>query len=308
MASPTGVQVIEGVAPAVLSQLYATGQVPLATLDVTAHPNSFLVLKASGQASALARVAPDGSDVLLIRHDLNACGVKPRNKEQAMALSTLLDERIPVQVLAGKAGTGKTLLALAAAMQKVDEGVYNKIILTKPMSQVGQYDLGILPGTIEEKFAPFLINYASNIEVLLGEPDPGPGKRGGKKKEDKPENGLKGVMADFFQQYRVEMVPVQLLRGASFQKAYIIADEVQVLGHHEMLTIGTRVAAGSKLVLMGDLAQRDEKIAREKTGLHKVMTDPKMHCSGLVSHLELLKVERGPVAELFSQVFEAPED
>lgn len=308
MASFSGVQVLSEVDPSIFAALYAQGQVPLATLSsmvLETYPNSFLVLKAAEHQSALVRISPDGKEALLIRSDLNACGVKPRNKEQAMALSTLLDDRVPVQVLAGKAGTGKTLLTLAAAMQKVDEGKYNKIILTKPMSQVGQYDLGILPGTIEEKFAPFLINISSNIEQLLGTPDPGPGKRG-RTKEEKPENGLKGVMADFFQQYRVEMIPFQLLRGASFQKTFIIADEIQVLDYHAMLTLGTRVATGSKLVLMGDLDQRDEKIARAATGLHKVITDPKMLASGLVSYLELKKVERGPVAELFANVFEAP--
>jgi PhoH-like ATPase len=309
MTSFTGVQVLALEADSLIpNKLYETGRVSIEVLSTgreLAFPNSFFVLKYDGQPSLLARVSPDGKDLLLIRQDkLEASGIRPRNKEQAMALSTLLDDKVPVQILAGKAGTGKTLLTLAAAMAKIEERVYDKIILTKPMSQVGQYDLGILPGTIEEKFAPFLINYASNVEQLLGNPDPGHGKRTRKKEET--ESGLKGVMADFFNHYRVEMVPLQLLRGASFQKAFIIADEIQVLGHHEMLTLGTRVAAGSKLVLMGDLDQRDEKIARTATGLHKIITDPKMQASPLVSYLELLKVERGPVAELFSSVFEAP--
>lgn len=309
MTNLSGVQVLSAVDPSILDALFAAGQVSLDVFGDSlqdAFPNSFLVLKSEGQASALARIAPDGQTVLAIQ-DVQAAGIKPRNKEQRMALATLLDDRIPVQVLTGKAGTGKTLLALAAAMQKYEEGVYNKIILTKPMSQVGQYELGILPGTIEEKFAPFLINYASNVEQLIGTPDPGPSKRSTKKDPnapDRPANGLKGSMVDFFQQYRVEMVPFQLLRGASFQKAFIIADEIQVLTHADMLTLGTRVAAGSKLVLMGDLNQRDEKIARRATGLYKVSTDPRMQESGLVSCLDLIKVERGPVAELFSRVFE----
>lgn len=328
MTNFTGVQVVEDVESDVVHSLFADGYVLLDEvidmLDGPAYPNSFLVLKSDGSASAVARISPNGEKLYLVRDTINAKGVKPRNKEQAMVLSTLLDDRIPVQIIAGRAGTGKTLLTLAAAMQKVEEGIYNKIILTKPMSQVGEYDLGILPGGIEEKFAPFLINYASNVEQLVGPRDARvekskkvkeildkkATKNKGKRQviqETAPiieRQGLQGAMADFFVRYNVEMVPLQLLRGASLHKAFIIADEIQVLGHHEMLTLGTRVAEGSKLVLMGDLNQRDEKIARHATGLYKTINDRAMQESGLVSYIELLKVERGPVAELFAQVFE----
>jgi PhoH-like ATPase len=311
----TGVQVVEGVDATLVQTLFAKGTLLMeeirSVLGDQTFPNSFAVLKSVGNASALTRVSPDGQTLLLIRDHLQASGVKPRNKEQMMVLSTLLDDRIPVQIISGRAGTGKTLLALACAMQKVEDGVYNKIILTKPMSQVGQYDLGILPGTIEDKFAPFLINYATNVEQLLGGHDL---RREEEKKTKKVKadtltiqrTGLQMVMADFFRSYNVEMVPLQLLRGASFNRAFIIADEIQVLGHPEMLTLGTRVAEGSKLVLMGDLDQRDEKIKRTATGLHKTINDPKMKASSLVSFIELRKVERGPVAELFADVFEPP--
>lgn len=313
----TGVQVVEGVEATLVQQLFTAGNLAIESvtpiLAETPYPNSFVVLKSGVSASALTRVSPDATKLLLIRDShLHASGIKPRNKEQSMVLSTLLDDRVPVQIIAGRAGTGKTLLALAAAMQKVDEGVYNKIILTKPMSQVGQYDLGILPGTIEDKFAPFLVNYASNVEQLIGGPDL---RREEEKKAmkkikagtlEQQRTGLQGVLADFFRSYNVEMVPLQLLRGASFNKAFIIADEIQVLGNHEMLTIGTRVAEGSKLVIMGDLDQRDEKIKRVATGLYKTIHDEKMKNSGLVSYIELRKVERGPVAELFAEVFEPP--
>lgn len=314
MANFTGVQIAEDVDSAVVQELFLHGSLQLDKIKPApknkAHPNSFLVVK-NKQVSALARVSPDGKSLLLIRDGISASGVKPRNKEQAMVLSTLLDDRIPVQIIAGKAGTGKTMLTLAAAMQKVDEGIYNKIILTKPMSQVGDYELGILPGTIEDKFAPFLINYASNVEQLIGgnELRREEERKAGRKIRassvvNEQRTGLQGTMVDFFQTYNVEMVPLQLLRGASFNKAFIIADEIQVLGHHEMLTLGTRVAENSKIVLMGDLNQRDENIQRTATGLYKAIYDNKMKASGLVSYIELQKVERGPVAELFAKVFE----
>lgn len=311
----SGVQIAQNVDAQVVQNIFNKGSLPVEDVSEflsNAVPNSFVVLKGTDNSSALSRVAPNGKELLLIQEkQLAACGVKPRNKEQAMVLSTLLDDRIQVQIITGKAGTGKTLLTLAAAMQKVEEGVYNKIILTKPMSQVGKYDLGILPGTIEEKFSPFLMNYASNVEQLLGYDNLRKEEEKKSGRKSKPANldsiartGLRGTLTDFFQTYNVEMVPLQLLRGASFNKAFIIADEIQVLGHHEMLTIGTRIAENSKLVLMGDLDQRDEKIKRVDTGLYKAVHDPRMKASSLVSYIELLKVERGPVAELFAEVFE----
>lgn len=308
MPTFTGVQVLEDVDPEVLTQIYTKGKVPVDTISnyhQKPYPNSFLVLKSNGK-SAIARVSPDGQQLFVIKDSIQASGLKSRNKEQSMLLSTLLDDNVPVQIITGRAGTGKTMLALAAAMQKIEEGVYNRIILTKPMSQVGKYDLGILPGTIEEKFAPFLINYASNIEQILGGANLKKEERRKSKRttEEPPQNGLQGVMADFFKAYNVEMVPMQLLRGASFHKAFIIADEIQVLDQKEMLTIGTRIGEGSKVVFMGDLNQRDEKIAKTATGLYKCVNDERMKQSPLVSFIDLRKVERGPVAELFSEVFE----
>ena len=318
MTNPHGrIQTVSMLDPAVLMELYTQGQIELSNslwevFPESAHPNSCWVLQAhagGSPSSALVRVSPDGSSLLLVSNDPKV-PVKPKNKEQAMLLATLLDPRVMVQIVSGKAGTGKTLLALAAAMAQVESGQYEKIILTRPMSQVGSRDLGTLPGTLEEKFAPFLLNYASNIEQLLkvpnGKHDTGKKQMGlSKQPPQETMNGLKGPMLDFFQWYRVEMVPLQLLRGASFSNAFIIADEVQVLDHHEMLTLGTRVAHGSKLVLMGDLAQRDEKISREQTGLHKIIHDLRMNESTLTACIELVKVERGPVAELFTRVFEA---
>lgn len=285
-----------------ISKLFSAGSLSLESMGLPneEYPNSCYVLKA-GDQSALVRVSPDGKSLLLVKDDPRV-PVKPRNKEQHLLLSTLMDPRIQVQIVSGRAGTGKTLLALAAAMSQIEAGLYEKIILTKPTSEVGKKGIGYLPGTLEEKFAPFLLNYASNVEQLLKVPE---SKKGfGRKPMQEKTNGLSGAMLDFFTFYRVEMVPIQFLRGASFSKAFIIADEVQVLDHHEMLTLGTRVAGDSKLVLMGDLNQRDEKIGREQTGLHKIMHDERMNRSPLTANIELTKVERGPVAELFTRVFE----
>jgi PhoH-like ATPase len=215
---------------------------------------------------------------------LSAFGVRPKNKEQVMAMSALLDDRISLCMMTGRAGTGKTLLAMAAALQKVEDGKYDRIIITRPMSQVGRYELGALPGDVDEKFGPYLENYLTNISQMVGND--------------------RRTAHDLMEQFKIEAMPLQLIRGASWAGAFIIADEVQVLDHHEMLTLGTRIGAESKLVVMGDLNQRDEQIAKAATGLHKVMNDKRMKESPLTSAIELWKCERSKLAKLFADVFE----
>lgn len=246
-------------------------------------PNTFLVVKTSNKSdkTRLCRVDATGSRATLISDNLTAHGIKPRNKEQCMALDILLDDEVPVVIMSGKTGSGKTLLTLAAALQKVSDKKYKKIILTRPMSQVGHRELGILPGDVNERFLPYLGNFQSNLEHF-GTHD----------------------LAYFMKVFNVECIPLQLIRGSSFSNAFICVDETQVMTHHEMLTLGTRIGEGSKLVILGDLSQRDEKIDRTNTGLHKIITSKKMSESELVGQIELLKVERSKICELFADVFE----
>lgn len=282
MSHYTGVKVLQ-TSKQVIDTLYAEGEVNVDCFDEAGpfYPNMFLVLKNDESNSALAIVGKSGDVIVPLHKNLQASGIKPKNKEQAMALHALMDDTIPLHIMTGKAGTGKTLLSIAAAMQKMEEKKYDKIIITRPMSQVGKYDLGALPGDISEKVNPYLLNYMTNIEQIVG----------------------KRAVQDALEQFNIEVIPMQLIRGASFTKAYIIADEVQVLDFHEMLTLGTRVGEGSKIVVMGDLDQRDEKIAREKTGIWKIQEDEKMKKSKLVSSIELIKVERSELAKLFAEVF-----
>lgn len=250
-------------------------------------PNEFIVLKdvTKETTTALTRVWNNGLSLITVEKDhcpIN--GVSPRNKEQHMALDVLMDDRVPVVTMTGRAGTGKTLLTLAAALAKVDQKVYERIILTKPMSWVGKHGLGALPGDVEDKFNPYLENYMCNIEHML--------------------NGKRKSIPDLIAQYKIDLVPLQLIRGASWHRAFVIADEVQTLDYHEMVTLGTRLGEGSKLVIMGDLGQRDEKIEKHKTGLYKFMNDDRSKKSYLSAAIELWKCERSKVAELFAEVFD----
>lgn len=241
--------------------------------------NEFVVLKSGSSQSAVTRVV---GDKLKLIEKTRVSGLDPRNKEQLMALDVLMDDGVTIVVLTGRAGTGKTLLTLATAIAKMEEGRYEKIILTKPMSQVTKYDLGALPGEVEDKFRPYLENYVCNFSAFM------------------PNTHIN----DLIERYNIEFVPMQLIRGASWARAFIIADEVQTLDYHEMLTLGTRVGEGSKIVIMGDLNQRDEDIPKEKTGIYKLINSGKTKDSPLAASIELLKCERSETSRLFADIFE----
>lgn len=294
----SGVKVISNVEKSLIDEVYKTGELDIDQIDkrynLYSNQNQYVVLKdettneagdvlIAGSASVLTRVQGDILCKLDVSGDTAVSGIRAKNKEQLMALDALLDDDINVVSLTGIAGTGKTLLTIAAALHKVETDVYNKIILTRPMTQVGKHDLGILPGEINDKFGPYLKNYMCNFEHLVK----------GRKTID-----------DMIQFYNMEFVPLQLIRGASWPNAFIIADEVQTLDHHEMLTLGTRVGENSKLVIMGDLNQRDERIAKDKTGLHHWINNPMSKASKLTASINLIKSERSEICKLFSDVFE----
>lgn len=284
----TGVRVI-GVDPEIVDQAYRERRVPLSQLDgrITRHlaQNEYCVLKFENppnSQSALTRVI--GDDFTLLRDDIEASGLRPRNKEQRMALDALLDDNIKVVVLTGRAGSGKTICTLAAAMSKIEQRVYNRLILTRPMSWVGKHGLGFLPGDASEKFGPYLENYMCNVEFLTG----------GNHKD--VENAI--------EQYRMDFIPPQLIRGASWMNAFILADEWQVMSADETVALGTRVGEGSKIVIMGDMEQRDEVIAREKTGIYRFVNSELAKQSPLVASIDLWKSERSETSSLFADVFE----
>ena len=283
MEAYTGVKVLE-VEQSVINSLYENKVFPMWEEILDLPENVYVVCKdiAGQSSSALAKV--ERGDLVLLDVNISCQNLYPRNKEQRMAMDALLDHEIKVVTLTGRAGTGKTLLTLAAAIEAMDREKYKRIILTRPMSWVGKHGLGALPGDVDEKFRPYLQNYLCNLEFMLG--------------------GNPNAVIDLVHQYRIEFIPIQLIRGASWHDAFIIADEVQTLDYHEMVTLGTRVAEGSKLVIMGDLGQRDEKIEKEKTGIYKFVNSKGAQKSPFVASLELIKSERSPVSQLFADVFE----
>ena len=250
------------------------------------NPNDCLVIKSSEnqQQSVLARVMPDGETVIKIITPYKIFGIESRNKEQAMLMSQLADPNVALNIVTGLAGSGKTICALAAALELlIEQKRYKKLILTKPMDIVGRISLGAVPGDIKEKFQPYTINFQTNMEQLLA---------------DHSRMYLSGMEDKSIIQY----VPIQLMRGASFKDSIIIADEVQVLDAHEMKTICTRIGENSKLMIMGDLTQRDRNIKIDDTGIFKLFNNEKIQKSHLCSCIELRKCERSELAQLMTEV------
>ena len=210
-------------------------------------------------------------------------GILPRNREQQFALDLLLDDDIQLVTLVGKAGTGKTLLAIAAGLFKsADEGSFSRLLVSRPVFPMGK-DLGFLPGDVEEKLAPWMQPIFDNVELLLGAVEErGKRKRGYKELVDM------GLM---------EIEPLTYIRGRSIPKQYMIVDEAQNLTPHEIKTIITRAGEGTKIVLTGDPYQIDNPyVDSSSNGL--TYTVEKFKGQEIAGHITLTKGERSQLAEL----------
>ena len=233
-------------------------------------------------------------DFVVVDYKPHLCGIVPKNIEQIMLANSLLNPDIPFVTTIGSAGSGKTLLAIAAGIQQVlCKHIYNKIIITRPIMPVGK-DIGFLPGTVNEKMEEWIRPFKNNIEYIKNmNLDKGKAKVA-KEKIDMLLNldACKDVM---------EVLPLTYIRGSSISNAFIIVDESQNATPSEMKTIVTRVGEDSKLVLTGDVNQIDNKfLSRECNGL--TMAVKKFWNSDLYSHITLKNVERSRLAELATKI------
>ncbi|MFA5758787.1 MAG: PhoH family protein [Clostridia bacterium] len=209
-------------------------------------------------------------------------GIQPRNREQQFALDLLLDRSVKIITLTGTAGSGKTLLALAAGLSQVAEGKYSKLIVSRPVIPMGGKDIGYIPGSIDEKMLPWVQPIYDNLELLM--------MTGGKKK-----TGMQ--YEDLFKQDIIRVEPLTYIRGRSLPSQYIIIDESQNLSIHEIKTIITRCGEGSKIVLTGDPDQIDSPyLDKSSCGLNVAVE--KLHNNPMVGHVTLSKGERSELANL----------
>ena len=210
-------------------------------------------------------------------------GIHPRNREQQFAFDLLLNDDIQLVSLVGKAGTGKTLLAIAAGLLKTaDESVYSRLLVSRPVFPMGR-DLGFLPGDVEEKLAPWMQPIFDNVELLLTSVD-----EGGKRKRGHQELIDLGLM---------EIEPLTYIRGRSIPRQYMIVDEAQNLTPHEIKTIITRAGEGTKIVLTGDPYQIDNPyVDSASNGLTYAVE--RLKGQDIAGHMTLTKGERSQLAEL----------
>ncbi len=211
------------------------------------------------------------------------CRVSSRNREQAFALDALLNDAVGFVTLVGKAGTGKTLLAVAASVYKtVDENSYNRILVSRPTLPMGQ-DIGYLPGTVEEKLTPWMYPIADNVELIM-----------------RSETGVSHKIRGFRELIDMGILviePLTFIRGRSIHNQYLIVDEAQNLTPHEIKTIITRVGDGTKIVLTGDPYQIDNPyIDSSSNGLTYVVE--KFKKQSITAHVTLTKGERSVISEL----------
>lgn len=273
------------VAAAVVDTFFAAAGVSLP--DVPLYANQFVVLRAplSGQ-SAVGRVSPQGRIEPLRLGDQQPWGVRPRNVQQRMAVDLLLDDRISLVFLTGRAGTGKTLLALAAGLLKVEEeGRYRRLLVSRPIMPLGR-DIGYLPGERDDKLRPWMQPIYDNLEHLLCQ--------GGKGSEKDLERALSGVRS-------IAVEAITYIRGRSLPEQYLLVDEAQNLTRHEVKTIISRAGEQTKVVLVGDLEQIDHPYLDAGTcGLAHAI-----RCFGgqpVAGHVRLCKGERSPLARLAAEL------
>jgi len=292
-----------------VESIFANGSLMLpksVTKKRTFYPNQVLVLKSmidenTTLRSAMSVFKESNQPVELINARESIFNLHPRNKEQVFSLDLLMNPDIKLVTLTGPSGTGKTSLALAAALEQLkglgSDARYKKFIVTRPVQAVGN-DIGFLPGTIDEKMQPWIAPIRDNLNFLMGD-KPGKQRRGaknaGKSFESEPYLSL-------MQQHGlIEIEAIPYIRGRSIPNSFIIIDEAQNLSIHELKTIITRVGEGTKLVLTGDIEQIDNAhLDMYTNGLSYAIE--KFKNQKIAAHITLLKGERSELATIASQI------
>ena len=255
------------------------------------YPNHCVTLKAphSETRSAIGRFDRETDSVVpLMELSKDGCwGILPRNREQKFALELLLNPAIALVTMIGRAGTGKTLMAIAAGMHAITEKeLYGRLLVSRPVFPMGR-DLGFLPGDVEEKLAPWMQPIHDNIDLLLN----GIGGR------DKKKRGYQ----EFKDLGLLEIEPLTYIRGRSIPRSYMIVDEAQNLTPHEVKTIVTRAGEGTKIVLTGDPEQIDNPyVDASSNGLTYVVE--RFKTCAIAGHITLIKGERSQLAEYASKL------
>ncbi|BCJ54053.1 putative PhoH-like protein PhoH2 (phosphate starvation-inducible protein PsiH) [Actinoplanes sp. NBRC 14428] len=251
-------------------QLEETGHLPCHT-GLVVH---------SSRGSALARVNPDQT-VKLVRGDREAFGLRGRSAEQRVALDILLDESIGIVSLGGRAGTGKSALALCAGLEAtMERNRHKKVVVFRPLYAVGGQELGYLPGSESEKMSPWAQAVFDTLGAVVHA----------------------NVMEEVLARGMLEVLPLTHIRGRSLHDAFVIVDEAQSLERNVLLTVLSRIGQGSRVVLTHDVAQRDNLRVGRHDGVTAVIEALKGH--PIFAHVTLTRSERSPIAEVVTDLLE----
>ncbi|MGD9989945.1 PhoH family protein [Pseudonocardia sp.] len=235
-----------------------------------------------GSGAALGRVAAD-KRIRLVRGDREAFGLHGRSAEQRIALDLLLDPEVGIVSLGGRAGTGKSALALCAGLEAVlERQQHRKVVVFRPLYAVGGQELGYLPGSESEKMAPWAQAVFDTLGALVSQ----------------------DVMDEILARGMLEVLPLTHIRGRSLHDSFVIVDEAQSLERNVLLTVLSRLGTASRVVLTHDVAQRDNLMVGRHDGVAAVIEKLKGH--PLFAHVTLTRSERSPIAALVTEMLEGP--
>ena len=276
----------ENIAPDFIDQIYASHDgidVSLFYFSTHPDPNACFILK-STRNSVMARYNPFTGKVKKVEKG-NNYGIQPRNAEQCFAFEVLNDPDIKLVGITGKAGTGKTLLALASALKQA--GKYKQILLARPIVSLANKDIGFLPGTEKEKVAPYMQPLFDNLNVI--------------KSQFSVQSTDAKLIDELQKSNRLVIEALAFIRGRSLSETFCIIDEAQNLTPHEIKTIVTRTGEGTKMVFTGDIQQIDSPYLDAQSNGLAYMVE-RMKGQELFAHINLIKGERSRLAELASDL------
>jgi PhoH-like ATPase len=283
----TGCRCLEGVESELVEALHREeqGGVGIESLALDPHPlaNEYLIVR-NGRKSALATYRAEDGNIVKI-HRKTIFGIAPRNAEQSFAVHALCNPQVSLVTVSGKAGTGKTLLALAAALEQRTR--YRQIMLARPIVPLSNKDIGYLPGDIQSKISPYMQPLYDNLAVIRG--------------QFAEQSEMNQMLGRLLEDKKLIIEPLAYIRGRSLVKMYMIVDEAQNLTPHEVKTIITRAGEGTKVVFTGDIHQIDHPyLDSQSNGLSHLIE--KMQGQPLYAHVNLEKGERSELAMLASEL------
>ncbi|MBO0807286.1 MAG: PhoH family protein [Actinobacteria bacterium] len=269
------------VSPQEIDELYEKGTVDCeAARDLPCHTGLVLASGTIGGCSALGRVLPDKT-VRLVRGDREAFGLRGRSAEQRIAIDLLLDQDVGIISLGGRAGTGKSALALCAGLEAVmDRRQHRKVVVFRPLYAVGGQELGYLPGSEADKMNPWAQAVYDTLSAVTSQ----------------------DVIDEVIHRDMFEVLPLTHIRGRSLHDSFVIVDEAQSLERGVLLTVLSRIGAGSRVVLTHDIGQRDNLRVGRHDGVVAVIEKLKGH--PLFAHVTLVRSERSPIAALVTEMLE----